>query len=66
MYNATLNDKNENTKKIIHIMVTTLCNRNCKFCCNKMYNLNDIPYVSVKLNLFVLRVENLFYLVILI
>lgn len=26
MYNAILNDKNENTKKIIHIMVTTLCN----------------------------------------
>lgn len=46
MYNAILNDKNEDTKKIIHIMVTTLCNRNCKFCCNKMYNLNDIPYVT--------------------
>lgn len=48
MYNAILNKKNENTKKIIHIMVTTLCNRDCKFCCNKMYNLNDIPYVTHK------------------
>lgn len=46
MYTATLNDKNEKTKKIIHLMVTTLCNRNCEFCCNKMYDMNDIPYVT--------------------
>ncbi len=41
-----LNEKNEVTKKIIHIMVTSLCDRNCKYCCNKEYNLNDIPYVT--------------------
>ena len=41
-----LNEKNEVTKKIIHIMVTSLCNRNCKHCCNKKYDLNDIPYVT--------------------
>ena len=31
---------------VIHIMVTSLCNRDCKYCCNKQYNLNDIPYVT--------------------
>lgn len=43
---STLNEKNSNTEQIIHIMVTTLCNRNCKDCCNKQYNLNDIPQVT--------------------
>jgi MoaA/NifB/PqqE/SkfB family radical SAM enzyme len=33
-------------KKIIHIMVTSLCKRNCEYCCNKQYDLNDIPYVT--------------------
>ena len=27
-------------------MVTSLCNRDCKYCCNKQYDLNDIPYVT--------------------
>ena len=27
-------------------MVTTLCNRKCKHCCNNQYDLNDIPYVT--------------------
>lgn len=31
-----------------HIMVTSLCDRNCKYCCNKQYNLNDIPYITTK------------------
>lgn len=43
---CALNEYNENTKKNIHIMVTSLCNRNCKYCCNKQYDLNDIPYVT--------------------
>ena len=43
---AKLNEKNINTEKIIHIMVTSLCNRNCPDCCNYQYNLNDIPYVT--------------------
>jgi len=33
-------------EKTIHIMVTSLCKRNCRYCCNKQYNLNDIPYVT--------------------
>lgn len=39
-------DKTKKKKKIIHLLVTTLCNRNCKHCCNKQYDLNDIPYVT--------------------
>lgn len=43
---SKLNDKNDRTEKIIHLLVTSLCNRNCKHCCNKQYDLNDIPYVT--------------------
>ncbi len=27
-------------------MVTPLCNRNCEYCCNKQYDLNDIPVIT--------------------
>lgn len=43
---SLLNEKNERTEKVIHLMVTSLCNRNCKHCCNKQYDLNSIPYVT--------------------
>lgn len=43
---SKLNEKNERTEKIIHILVTNLCNRNCEFCCNKQYDMNTIPYVT--------------------
>lgn len=43
---SKLNEKTHKTEKIIHIMTTSLCNRNCENCCNKQYNLNDIPYVT--------------------
>ena len=43
---SKLNDTTEQTKGIIHLMVTTLCNRNCPHCCNKQYNLNDVAYVT--------------------
>lgn len=29
-----------------HIMVTSLCDRDCKYCCNKQYDLNSIPYIT--------------------
>ena len=29
-----------------HIMVTSLCTRNCPYCCNKQYDLNDVPYIT--------------------
>lgn len=43
---STLNEKTEKTGKVIHLLVTTLCKRNCKYCCNKQYDMNDIPYVT--------------------
>lgn len=41
-----LNEKTNKTEKIIHLLVTTVCKRNCPYCCNKQYDLNDIPYVT--------------------
>ena len=41
-----LNEYNEKTKGVIHLLVTSLCLRNCPYCCNKQYDLNDIPYVT--------------------
>lgn len=43
---TNLNEYNEKTKRVIHLMVTSLCLRNCPHCCNKQYNLDDIPYVT--------------------
>lgn len=41
-----LNDKTEITKKIIHIMITEKCDRNCPYCCNKQYDLSTIEKVT--------------------
>ena len=30
----------------IHLMVTPLCDRTCKYCCNNSYILNDIPIIT--------------------
>ena len=46
MNGSILNPKNENTEKIIHLLVTTLCNRQCKNCCNHLYAFGDIDYVT--------------------
>ena len=43
---AILNERNENTKGVIHLLTTTLCNRDCKYCCNKQYDMNEILYVT--------------------
>ena len=43
---AVLNEKNKKTEKVIHIMITDRCNRDCKYCCNKQYDMNDIPRVT--------------------
>lgn len=42
---VVLNEWNDKTKGIIHLMVTSLCDYNCKYCCNKQYDLNSIPHV---------------------
>lgn len=41
-----LNEKNKKTEKIIHLMITSICKRNCKYCCNKQYDLSTIPIVT--------------------
>jgi molybdenum cofactor biosynthesis enzyme MoaA len=43
---AILNDRNEKTKGIIHLMITAKCDRNCPNCCNNQYSLDDIPVVT--------------------
>ena len=30
----------------LHLVVTTLCIRNCKYCCNNNYNLQNLEYAS--------------------
>ena len=46
MNKCILNERTEKTKKVIHLMVTPLCNRDCEYCCNKQYSLDDIPRVT--------------------
>lgn len=41
------NGKNESDKKIIHLYVLEKCSHKCKLCCNKLYNTDDIPVVTV-------------------
>lgn len=43
---AKLNEKTENTKKIIHLMITDKCYRNCPYCCNNQYNLDKIERIT--------------------
>ena len=43
---AKLNEVNEKNKKVIHLMITGMCLRNCKDCCNKQYDINNIPIIS--------------------
>lgn len=43
---SNLNSRTEKTKKVMHLMVTSLCDRDCKYCCNKQYDLNSIPYAT--------------------
>lgn len=43
---SKLNKRTEKTKGVIHLLVTPLCDRNCKFCCNKQYDLKKVPFVT--------------------
>ena len=41
-----LNNYTSETIEDIHLMVTSLCDRNCPYCCNKQYDLSTIPQVT--------------------
>lgn len=44
---AILNEKNEYTVKTIHLMLTNKCDRDCKYCCNKQYDVyKDVPVIT--------------------
>ena len=43
---AILNEKNDLTKQIIHLMITDKCDRKCRDCCNNQYSLSDIPIIT--------------------
>lgn len=30
-------------KPVMHLLITDKCDRDCKWCCNKQYDVNDIP-----------------------
>lgn len=32
--------------KTLHLVVTTLCNRDCKFCCNNQYDIANLEYAT--------------------
>lgn len=35
-----------NPNEIIHLLVTTLCDRKCKYCCNRQMDMNSVPQVT--------------------
>lgn len=41
-----LNEYTPETARNIHLLTTSLCYRNCPYCCNKQYDLSTIPQVS--------------------
>ena len=43
---AKLNEKNKITEKIIHLMVTPLCDRKCPHCCNNQYDFDEIQHIT--------------------
>lgn len=36
-------------EKILHLFITNNCRHNCELCCNKFYNIQEIPIASVEL-----------------
>ena len=35
-------------EQVLHLMVNNTCTNDCPLCCNKQYNVDDIPVVTVK------------------
>lgn len=52
-----LNKYTPETMRNIHLLTTSLCDRDCPYCCNKQYDLSTIPQVS---NEELCRAENIF------
>jgi len=44
--NKCLNEKTEKTEKNIHLAITTLCDRNCPYCCNNCYSWDEVTTVT--------------------
>ena len=36
----------EENKLTLHLVVTSLCDRNCYYCCNKEYDIHNLEYVT--------------------
>lgn len=36
----------QDDNKIIHLYLLNKCTHNCKYCCNKQYDINEVPVVS--------------------
>lgn len=36
-------------EQILHLFITNRCRHNCKLCCNKLYDIEKIPVVTVEL-----------------
>lgn len=43
---SVLNERTEITKRNVHLLCTTLCDRVCPHCCNKLYSFESIPYAT--------------------
>lgn len=41
-------EQNKVTPEIMHLFVTDKCNHACKLCCNKLYNIEEIPVPTVE------------------
>lgn len=42
----TVGNREDDIKPVVHILITSLCNRDCTYCCNKQYDMDSIPYVT--------------------
>lgn len=45
-------------KPVMHLLITDKCDRDCKWCCNKQYDVNDIP-VATKEDIVNFFIDNL-------
>lgn len=41
--------KQQGMEQILHLFITNKCRHDCEFCCNKLYDIEKIPVVTVEL-----------------